>query len=143
MPTETWRQTLLPADASLHQAIRCLDETGLQIAIIVSETGQLLGTLTDGDIRRGLLRGLDLQSPVGRIINGDPLVVPPQLGRDTVLQLMQANKVHQLPVIDERRMVLGLHLWEELLVPSARPNLMVIMAGGRGTRLHPYTENCP
>ncbi|MES3025461.1 MAG: nucleotidyltransferase family protein [Pseudomonadota bacterium] len=143
MPTELWRQALLPADASLHQAIRCLDESGLQIVILVCDGGKLVGTLTDGDIRRGLLRGLELGSPVARIINTDPLVVPPQLGRDTVLQLMQANKVHQLPVIDAERTVLGLHLWEELLAPGTRPNLMVIMAGGRGTRLRPHTENCP
>ncbi|MES3025482.1 MAG: nucleotidyltransferase family protein [Pseudomonadota bacterium] len=143
MSTDIWRQALLPADATVHQAIRCLDETGLQIAIVVTAGDKLLGTLTDGDIRRGLLRGLELGSPVERIINTDPLVVPPQLGRDTVLQLMQANKVHQLPVIDAERTVLGLHLWEELLAPGTRPNLMVIMAGGRGTRLRPHTENCP
>ena len=143
MPTESWRKTLLPSDATLQQAIRCLDETGLQIALVTSANGSLIGTLTDGDIRRGLLRGLELSSPVEGIIHRDPLVVPPQWGRDTVLQLMQANKIHQLPVVDDRRQVVGLHLWDELLVPEKRPNVMVIMAGGRGTRLRPHTENCP
>jgi len=143
MPTDSWRKTILPANASLHQAICCLDESALQIAVVVSEGGLLVGTLTDGDIRRGLLRGLALSSPVESIIHRDPLVVPPQWGRDIVLQLMQANKIHQLPVVDECRRVVGLHLWDELLAPSRRTNLMVIMAGGRGTRLGPHTENCP
>jgi len=143
MPTETWRQTLLSAEATLQEGIRCLDHTGLQIAIVVTADGRLIGTLTDGDIRRGLLRGLALESPIAPIINTDPLVVPPQLGRDMVLHLMQANKIHQLPVIDEQRMVIGLHMWDELLSPTRRPNLMVIMAGGRGTRLRPHTEHCP
>ena len=143
MPTESWRKTLLPANASLHQAICCLDETSLQIAIVVSEDGLLVGTLTDGDIRRGLLRGFEMNSPVEGIIHRDPLVVPPDWGRDTVLQLMQANKIHQLPVVDECRRVVGLHLWDELLAPGIRPNVMVIMAGGRGTRLGTHTENCP
>ncbi|MES2016802.1 MAG: nucleotidyltransferase family protein [Pseudomonadota bacterium] len=143
MPTEAWRQTLLPLHATLQQGIRCLDDTALQIALIVDADGVLLGALTDGDIRRGLLRGLQLSSPIEHIINRDPLVVPPQWGRDMVLQLMQANKVRQLPVIDERRHVIGLHLWEDLLAPGKRPNTMVIMAGGRGTRLRPHTENCP
>lgn len=143
MPTQTWRETLLPANACLRDAIRCLDQSGLQIAMLVSDTDQLLGTLTDGDIRRGLLRGLELHDSVERIMNADPFVVPPQLGREMVLQLMQANKIHQLPVVDEGRRVLGLHLWEDLLVPGKRPNRMVIMAGGRGTRLYPHTENCP
>ena len=143
MPTDSWRKTLLPTNASLHQAICCLDETALQIAVVVSEDGLLVGTLTDGDIRRGLIRGLELNSPIESIIHRDPLVVPPQLGRDIVLQLMQANKIHQLPVVDECRRVVGLHLWDELLAPGKRLNVMLIMAGGRGTRLGSHTENCP
>jgi len=143
MLTEPWRNALLPADATLKQAIRSLDETALQIVLVVSTDGTLLGSVTDGDIRRGLLRGLDLNSSIDAIIYREPLVVPPQLGRDTVLQLMQANKIHQLPVVDEDRRVVGLHMWNELMVPGQRPNLMVIMAGGRGTRLWPHTENCP
>lgn len=143
MPTDSWRTALLPAKATLHQAICCLDESSLQIVMVVTEDGRLLGTLTDGDIRRGLLRGLEMSSTVESIIHHEPLVVPPQWGRDTVLQLMQANKVHQLPVVDENRFVLGLHLWDELLVPGKRSNVMVIMAGGRGTRLGEHTQDCP
>ena len=143
MPTETWRKTLLPSNATLQHAIRCLDETGLQIVLVTSADGSLLGTLTDGDIRRGLLRGLAMSAPIEGIAHRDPLVVPPLWGRDTVLQLMQANKIHQLPVVDEQRQVVGLHLWDDLLAPAERPNVMVIMAGGRGTRLLPHTEHCP
>ena len=80
MATDSWRKTLLPATATLHQAIVCLDENSLQIVIIVAEDGRLLGTLTDGDIRRGLLRGLEMSSLVESIIHRDPVVVPPQQG---------------------------------------------------------------
>jgi dTDP-glucose pyrophosphorylase len=138
-----WRKALVPVSATLREAIRNLDESGLQIALVISPESILLGTVTDGDIRRGLLRGLDLHSSVETIMYREPLVVPPALGRETVLQLMQANRFHQLPVIDEGRHVVGLHVWDELLVPSQRPNLMVIMAGGQGTRLRPHTEKCP
>jgi dTDP-glucose pyrophosphorylase len=127
----------------MQQAIRNLDETSLQIAMVVSGDGLLLGTVTDGDIRRGLLRGLDLKSSIDSITFRDPLVVPPQLGRDMVLQIMQANKIRQIPIVDADRHVVGLHIWDELLVPAARSNMMVIMAGGAGTRLRPHTENCP
>jgi dTDP-glucose pyrophosphorylase len=130
-------------DSNLQRAIRCLDESGLQIAIVTTPDGQMVGTLTDGDIRRGLLRGLTLASPVSDIIHREPLVVPPQWGRDIVLQLMQANKVHQLPVLDEQRRVVGLHLWDDLLAPTQRTNTIVVMAGGRGIRLLPHTEHCP
>ena len=117
MPTYSWRKALLTATATLHHAISCLDESSLQIVIVVAEDGRMLGTLTDGDIRRGLLRGLEMSSTVESIVHREPLVVPPQWGRETVLQLMQANKVHQLPVVDENRLVVGLHLWDELLAP--------------------------
>lgn len=143
MATEPWRNAVLPRSATIQDAIRNLDESALRIALVVSPEGVLLGTLTDGDIRRGLLRGLGLSSPIESIIHRDPLVVPPLLPRDTVMHLMRANKVQQLPVVDEERRVMGLHLWDDLLVPGQRSNLMVIMAGGQGTRLRPLTENCP
>lgn len=133
----------MPADASLQQAIRNLDNSGLQIALVISPDELLIGTLTDGDIRRGLLRGLDMNSPLSSIIKREPLVVPPEMSRETVLQLMHANRIHQLPVVDNSRHVVGLHLWDELMTPRARPNLMVVMAGGQGSRLRPHTENCP
>jgi dTDP-glucose pyrophosphorylase len=141
--TESWRKTLLPAHATLQQAIRSLNETSLQIVLVTSPDGTLFGTLTDGDIRRGLLRGLDLNSSIDAIVQREPLVVPPEFTRDTVLQLMQANKIHQLPIVDESRRVMGLHLWSELMDSRQRTNLMVIMAGGQGTRLRPHTEHCP
>jgi NDP-sugar pyrophosphorylase family protein len=72
-----------------------------------------------------------------------PLVVPPQMGRDMVLHLMRANKIHQLPIVDEGRKVVGLHLWDDIVAPTSRSNLMVIMAGGLGKRLWPLTEDCP
>ena len=73
----------------------------------------------------------------------EPLVVPPSLGRDSVLQLMRANRFHQLPVVDERRRVVGLHVWDELLAAVPARNLMVIMAGGQGSGCDPHTESCP
>src|ERR1019366_5407981 len=100
-------------DATLRDAIRNLDESALRIVMAVSPNGTLLGTLTDGDIRRGLLRGLDLTDCIEMIINRDPLVVPQHLGRDIVLQLMRANKIQQLPVVDGDRHIVGLHLWDE------------------------------
>lgn len=138
-----WRKALVPANATFHQVVHNLSDSGMQIALAVTDDGILVGTITDGDIRRGLLRGLDLNSPIDSIIHRDAMVVPPQMSRDMVLHLMQANVINALPVLNESRQVVGLHLLNELLVPAQRPNLMVIMAGGQGTRLRPHTENCP
>jgi dTDP-glucose pyrophosphorylase len=138
-----WRRAILPADITVQQAIRNLDQVAIKIVLVVNELEELQGTVSDGDIRRGLLRGLDLNSPITTIIHRDALVVPPGIARETVVQLMLANKLQQIPVVDERRHVVGLHLWDEIAIPQQRPNLMVVMAGGMGTRLRPYTANCP
>jgi dTDP-glucose pyrophosphorylase len=143
MNAEGWRASLLDQKATIQDAIVCLDCSGLQIVLVVGAGERLLGTVTDGDIRRGLLRGLDLSSPISGIVQSKPFVVPPALDAEAVLDLMRANKIHQLPVVDADRKVVGLHVWDELQAPAARANLMVIMAGGKGTRLLPHTENCP
>lgn len=137
-----WR-AVLPPDATIQQAIQNLDETALQIVLVMDQEGVLVGTVTDGDIRRGLLRGLTLDARIETITFRDPLVVPPELGRETALQLMRANKIRQLPVTDGDRHLLGLHLMDDLVFPLERPNVMLIMAGGKGIRLRPHTENCP
>jgi len=115
----------------------------MKIVLVVNKEGELQGTISDGDIRRGLLKGLDLNSCIENIIHHNALVVPPELGRDTVMQLMVANKIQQVPVVDEHEKVVGLHLWEDITTIPTRTNLMMIMAGGKGTRLRPHTENCP
>ena len=138
-----WKKALIPQTATLADAIKNLDDSHLQISLVVSPEGKLLGTLTDGDVRRGLLHGLGMGSPIEPIIYNAPLVVPPSVERETALQIMRANKIHQLPIVDKEQNVVGLHLWDELSLPTERPNLMVIMAGGQGTRLRPHTETCP
>ena len=140
---ELWARTVLPIGSSIRQAVEVLNEASLKIVLVVDANEVLIGTISDGDIRRGLLRGLELTSTIDSIIHEDALVVPPDLSRNVVLQLMTANKIQQVPIVDEKMRVVGLHLWDEINSPLMRRNIMVIMAGGKGTRLHPQTENCP
>jgi NDP-sugar pyrophosphorylase family protein len=111
--------------------------------MIAGPSGILEGTVSDGDIRRGLLRGLELDHPISAVVHRDALVVPPDMSRELVLQMMVANKIQQIPVVDDKRVVVGLHLWDDLASTPPRKNTMVIMAGGKGTRLRPQTQNCP
>jgi NDP-sugar pyrophosphorylase family protein len=111
--------------------------------LVVNEVGVLEGTVSDGDIRRGLLNGLDLNSPISSIVHRNALVVPPELSRELVMQLMVANKIQQIPVVNELHQVIDLQLWDAIVAPPRRSNLMVIMAGGIGSRLRPFTDNCP
>ncbi len=140
---ERWRQAILPVKTSIQNAIRSLDQASIKIVMVVNEAGELEGTISDGDIRRGLLKGLDLSSPITSVIHRNALVVTPEMGRDVVLQLMGANKIQQIPIVNELRQVVGVHLWDEITTLPARSNLMIIMAGGMGKRLRPFTENCP
>ena len=138
-----WREALIGPNATVQQVIGNLERTGFQIVIVVDEKGELIGTITDGDVRRGMLRGLSLESPITSIIHCEALVVPKNFDRTMAHNMMQINRVHQLPIVDEHRHVIGLHLWESLYAPIERNNMMVIMAGGLGTRLRPHTQNCP
>jgi len=140
---ERWHHAVIPLNSTIQQAIRNLDRVALKIAMVTNEHDVLLGTICDGDIRRGLLKGLSLESPIDGVIHRGPFVVPPNLGRETVLQLMVANKIQQIPVVDANQKIVGLHLWDEINLPCARSNPLIIMAGGKGTRLAPHTLNCP
>jgi dTDP-glucose pyrophosphorylase len=140
---QLWRRASLGPDATLEDTIRNLNDSGCQITLIVDTGDRLLGTVTDGDVRRGLLRGVGLDERVTSVLQREALVVPPGLGREVALQLMQANRIQQLPVVDRQGRVVGIHLWRDLMEPSTHSNLMVLMAGGMGSRLRPHTEACP
>ena len=137
-----WREAVLSPSASIKQAITKLNDTGLQIVLVLDTSNTLLGTLTDGDIRRGLLKRLTLDDAIEGAMRKNFLAVPPEMGRNMVRQLMQTNHLRQLPVVEVGHKLVGLHLWDEIAVLSF-PNSMIIMAGGLGTRLRPHTENCP
>ena len=140
---EIWRRSILPATATIQEAVQNLNDVCVKIVLIVSDKGELAGTVSDGDIRRGLLRGLTLTSPITDVIRRNPLVVPEGVSRELVLQVMVANKVQQIPIVDAENHPKGLHLWDDVSTPAPRTNTMVIMAGGMGTRLRPHTECCP
>jgi len=138
-----WRKALLFSDATINDALRNLDEVAVKIVFVIEKSGVLIGTISDGDIRRGLLKGLNLHSPIISIIHRNAVVAPANLKRPVILQMMIAKKVPQIPIVDEQGRVIGVHLWDEVALPLSRPNAMVIMAGGLGTRLRPHTYDCP
>jgi dTDP-glucose pyrophosphorylase len=138
-----WKKALLHPSALIKDAIQVLSEASLRIVLIVDENLTLIGTITDGDIRRGLLKGLAIDSVISDVINQKPIVVPQGFPRAEVLRIMGANKLFQIPVVGEDRRLVDLHLWDELSSPTSRDNTILIMAGGKGTRLLPKTEKTP
>ena len=124
-------------------ALQIIDQGAAQIALVVDDHGHLLGTLTDGDVRRGLLHGETLETPVERLMNRQFRYVRCGEDQAEVLEMMRRESLCHIPVLDAKGRVVEILLLQELIAPAQLPNPVVIMAGGKGTRLRPQTEYCP
>jgi len=123
--------------------VRVLDANATQIVLVVDPEQLLQGTVTDGDIRRAILKGVSLDAQVRDIMNATPTVAGASESREAILTAMKRTKLRQIPLLDERGRVVGLELLDELIDSSTRPNTVILMAGGLGSRLHPLTAKHP
>ncbi len=140
----SWDKVLIPPGATIHDAIEAIDRGSLQICLVVDTERRLLGTVTDGDIRRAILAGMDMGAPAEGIMYRTPHVGREGDAKETLLARMAAEKIRQIPLLDAEGRVVGLAYIEDLLSPpKARENWVVLMAGGMGTRLRPLTESAP
>lgn len=138
-----WKEILISPDTAILKAIELIDASTLQIALIVDESGKLLGTVTDGDIRRAILKGISLDRPVRDIMFKEPTVARAQESRAAIIATMKKKHLRQIPLVDQNGCVIGLDIWDELIDIPDRDNIVVLMAGGLGTRLGDLTRNCP
>lgn len=138
-----WKDTLIAPEVTILGAMELIDRTGLQIALVVNDAGQLLGTVSDGDIRRSILRGGSLERPVREIMFRKPTVAGSHESRDAIIAMMKLKQLRQIPLLDQNGCVIGLDVWDELLDIEPRDNSVVLMAGGLGSRLGELTRNCP
>ena len=130
-------------ESTIRQAMDSINNNWREITLVKGEDGRIIGTITDGDIRRGLLGGLTLESPCIQVMNPNFVSVTPEIDRAAVLDMMKALVVRQMPILDSNGQLVGMHFLNDLLGTKIKPNSAVIMAGGKGTRLQPLTENCP
>ncbi len=127
----------------LIDALQSLDASALGIVLVEDGAGRLIGTLTDGDVRRALLGGASLAVPLDGYVHREFAAVAPTTSRAEVLDLMQSRWLSQVPIVDTKGRLVGLHTLHEILGASARENWVVVMAGGRGERLRPLTDTVP
>lgn len=133
---------LIGPDTPVLEAIGRMDAARRKLLLVVDAERRLLGALTDGDIRRGLMRRLPMETPVSEVMNADPVALKVGSSDLTALARLEERGVSLAPVVDARGRVVGLYP-DVAGAASSRDNLVVIMAGGRGARLAPLTQNCP
>jgi dTDP-glucose pyrophosphorylase len=140
--SNSWKQAIINKDSTICDALECINKIHIRIALVTSGGGELLGVVTDGDIRRGLLNGLTLTDSVDRVMNDKPLVMPYTSTTSDLVRVMKDNKVLSLPLIENGKLV-GIKTLDPTTNKPKLSNPVVLMAGGFGTRLSPLTDNCP
>jgi len=138
-----WRNIILKQSDTMQKAIEVLNEEALQIALVVNDDDQLVGILTDGDIRRGLLKHYGLDTAVNKFMFTTPTLASTDETRDQILKKMNSVGIMQIPIIDENKHIVGLETLQHLLEKKRFDNPVFLMAGGFGTRLQPLTDHTP
>lgn len=138
-----WRELLVSPKTTILDTMKQIDQTALQIALVVDEEYKLLGTVTDGDVRRGILKGIPLNEPISRIMNTNPSTLSEESSFNNIKRMFKKKKLRQIPLVDKNNRIIDLLFSDTLLDNVALDNWVVLMAGGLGTRLKPLTENVP
>ena len=140
---KNWKNTIIKGSTAILKAIQVIDAEAMQIALVVDDHGRLLGTITDGDVRRGILKGIALDSPCHGIMNTKPTVAHPNEDQEHILGIMKLMQFRHVPIVDDEGRVVGIETLDELIQAPHRDNCVVLMAGGLGNRLRPLTNDCP
>ena len=140
---KNYKDICLKETSTIKEALDVIDNGAMQIALVVDEKNKLLGTLTDGDIRRGLLKNLSLEDSIETIIFKNPTVCSIEDSKDHILEIATEKKIHQMPIVDKNGILVDIKEVNKLFTPTLKTNSVVLMVGGLGTRLRPLTEHTP
>ena len=137
-----WQDILVSPTTSMEETISVIDKGALKLALVVNNDNQLLGVVTDGDIRRALIKHLSMDSEIQLVMHTTPLIAPPNTSRAKLLNMMNAKGLTAIPIVKNSR-VIGLETLQKVMDAKRYDNPVFLMAGGFGTRLKPLTDNCP
>lgn len=138
----SWEKTIVKPEATIVDALRVIDSEALRIALVVDDEQHLLGVVTDGDIRRGILNSLPLDTPIVEIMSCSPTTASINTAKEQLVKLMESQSILAVPLLEDNKVV-GLETLHHLFEEKTYQNPVFIMAGGFGTRLRPLTDNCP
>ncbi|GAA6133778.1 nucleotidyltransferase family protein [Oceaniserpentilla sp. 4NH20-0058] len=138
-----WEKVTVPPDAKVKDALIIIDSGALRVALVVDSNNDLLGTVTDGDIRRGLLKGVGLNDEVQAVMMSTPVTAAFGTAKGKLIEIMNELDILFIPLVEQKKLV-GLEtLHSALMARTQYNNPVFIMAGGFGKRLRPLTDNCP
>lgn len=140
---KAWEKALIGPEATFREALQSIDVTGSGITLVVDGDRKLIGALSDGDLRRALIKGAGLEDAAISAINRTPVCAEAGQDRATMLATLRAHSLRQLPIVDGDRCVIGLATTADFLDIPVRSNPVVIMAGGKGERLAELTRETP
>jgi dTDP-glucose pyrophosphorylase len=139
---KSWRKAIVGIGATMSESIGAIESGSIQVALVL-DAGRLVGIVTDGDIRRGLLRGVPLSGLAADVMNRTPISAPATLSREERLHLMRQKSIRQLPLLDGNGQLVEVETFDELVTAPHYPNPVLIMAGGLGERLGALTRDRP
>ncbi|MEZ5757446.1 MAG: nucleotidyltransferase family protein [Emcibacteraceae bacterium] len=138
-----WKKTIVKPSNTLLEILSVLDNEALRIALVVDEENKLIGALTDGDVRRALLKYGNLLMAAETVMNKKPILAHSSMPPSEIDALLRNNNILAVPVVDNDNFLVGLHSLRDHYKSTIKENPIFIMAGGFGTRLKPLTDNCP
>jgi len=133
----------LNVDSTVKEALSIIDSGAIKIALVLDGENKLLGTVSDGDIRRGFLNGLTLSDSIESIIFRNPTVCSVNDTKEDILRIAVEKKIYQIPIVDSAGVLVGIDVVDELLKPTEYTNKVILMVGGLGARLRPLTNDMP
>ncbi|MFC5540552.1 nucleotidyltransferase family protein [Ureibacillus sp. FSL W7-1570] len=136
-----WKSIIVSENNTLLETMKIIDQSTLQFAVVVDVNGRLLGTVTDGDIRRSILRGDSLDVKITEVMNPSPITALVGQSRNKYFRVMREKKLKQLPIVDKNNRIIDILFLDKAV--SNNDNLVVLMVGGLGTRLRPLTNEIP
>ena len=140
--SHNWKKILVSPNDTLRSVLKTIDQEALKLAIVVDESNYLLGTVSDGDLRRAILNNTSLDELVSTIMHRNPTTADFGTSRKSLLELIENKELLAIPILDNKKVV-GLETLHGLLHKVKYENPVFLMAGGFGTRLKPLTDTCP
>jgi dTDP-glucose pyrophosphorylase len=137
-----WEDVLIPPTGTIKDALVLINSTALKIAMVVDKSKCLMGVITDGDIRRGLLMNISIEENLTLIMNSSPISADASANKKKLKEIMDSKSILSLPIVSDG-VVVGLETLQSIISKPKYRNPVFIMAGGFGTRLRPLTDSCP